>query len=93
MSTDKTDGGVTIYWGNVPILHCSLFQGKEGVGSSSGSSYVQLGGYYASMIHGSYHEHFVCNSSVPVLGLEVVGNMFRSALAPLTLTLSQHAGP
>ena len=84
---------MSIFQGNVLILHCTLIEGKESMGSGSGWSYVQLGGYYAKMIQDSYHEHFVRNSSVPVLGLEVVGNVFRLALAPQTPTLNLHAGP
>lgn len=70
---------MAVYLGNFVILHCTMIEGKENLGADTGWSYVQLGAYYAKMIAANFDHHFVCNSAVPVLGLEVVGNVFRLA--------------
>ena len=87
------DGQVSIYQGTQLILHCALIEGRESMGSADGWSYVQLAGFYAKMVEDGYREHFVRSSSVPVLGLEVVGNVFRSALALLTRRSPRYMRP
>lgn len=62
------------------------------MGTGSGWAYVQLGGYFAKLIQAASDEDFVRNSVVPVLGLEIVGNVFRLAAEGASIIL-WHAQP
>ena len=74
------------------MLHCTIIESKENLRTGSGWGYVQLAGYFAKQILASYEEDFVRNSAVPVLGLELVGNVFRLAAEGVSIIL-WHAQP